>query len=130
MQSLPTEPGVYPIARRNALAPPYKQRASKTTITTTTMPTCGRASVQLDKINGRTASMAQVIGLNFARKLIHPGIAANGTKAELQNIIGSDRKPSTEKKSPWLLTEKAMAIEIAVNPTPNIMPISKIAAIP
>ena len=37
---------------------------------------------------------------------------AKGTRAELKKIIGSDRKPSTEKKSPWLFTEKAMAMEI------------------
>lgn len=74
--------------------------------------------------------MAHVIGLNFAMKLIQAGMAVNGTSAELKNIIGSERKPSTEKKSPWLLTENAMAIEIAVYPTPNIMPIIKIAAMP
>jgi hypothetical protein len=38
--------------------------------------------------------------LNFANRLIQPGMAVNGTKAELKNIIGSERKPSTEKKSP------------------------------
>ena len=69
-------------------------------MTTTTMATCGRASVQPDKINGRTASIAQVIGLKRARNPIHPGIASKGTKAELKNIIGSERKPRTEKKSP------------------------------
>src|SRR4029079_5859452 len=102
------------MARRKAFAPPYKQRASNTSITTTTIATCGSASLQFDRINGRTASMAQVIGLNFAKKLIQPGMAVKGTSAELKNIIGSERKPSTEKKSPWLLTENAIAIEIAV----------------
>src|SRR5918996_4986434 len=110
----------YPMARRNALAPPYRQSASKTLMTTTTIATCGSASLQLDRINGRTASMAHVMGLNRANRLIQAGIAANGTNAELKKIIGSERKPNTEKKSPWLFTENAMAIEIAVNPTPNI----------
>jgi hypothetical protein len=88
------------MARRKAFAPPYKQSASKMIMTTMTIATCGSASLQLDKISGRTASMAQVIGLNFAKKLIQPGMAAKGTNAELKNIIGSERKPSTEKKSP------------------------------
>ena len=88
------------MARLNAFAPPYKHSASNTTITTTTIATCGRASLQLDRINGRTASMAHVIGLNLANRLIQPGMAVNGTNAELKNIIGSERKPSTEKKSP------------------------------
>ena len=88
------------MARRNALAPPYRQRASNTSMTKTTIPTCGKASVQPDRINGRTASIAQVIGLNCARKLIQPGIAVNGTNAELRKIIGSERNPKTEKKSP------------------------------
>jgi hypothetical protein len=70
------------------------------TMTTTTIPTWGRASVQLERINGRTASMAQVIGLKRARNPIHAGIADKGTKAELKKIIGSERNPRTEKKSP------------------------------
>src|SRR5262249_28916392 len=94
------------------------------------MATFGNASLQLERISGRTASIAQVIGLNLAKKLIQPGIAANGTKAELKNIIGRDRKPSTEKKSPWLFTEKAIAIEIAVKPTPNIIPMNRMVATP
>ena len=74
--------------------------------------------------------MAQVIGLNWARNPIQPGMAARGTNAELKKIMGSERKPSTEKKSPWLLTENAMAIEMAVKPTPNIIPMNKIVATP
>ena len=69
-------------------------------MTTTTMPTWGRASVQPVRINGRTASIAQVIGLKRARNPIHAGIPAKGTKAELKKIIGRDRNPRTEKKSP------------------------------
>ena len=92
-------PRPYPMARRKALAPPYKHSASNTIITTTTIATCGSASLQLESISGRTASITQVIGLNFANRLIQPGMAVNGTKAELKNIIGSERKPSTEKKS-------------------------------
>jgi len=59
-----------------------------------------QASLQPERIKGRTASMAQVMGLNLARKLIHPGMAASGTSAELKKIIGKDKNPSTEKKSP------------------------------
>ena len=32
--------------------------------------------------------------------IIHPGIADRGTNAELRKIMGSERNPSTEKKSP------------------------------
>src|SRR3990167_3230382 len=100
------------MARRNALALPYRHTASKISMIITTIPIFGNASVQPDRISGRTASIAQVIGLNFARKLIQAGIACSGTSAELRKIIGSDRNPRTEKKSPWLLTEKASAIEM------------------
>ncbi len=67
---------------------------------TTTMATGPSASAQPDRISGRTASMAQVIGLNRASTLIQTGIADRGTSAELRKIIGSERNPSTEKKSP------------------------------
>ena len=65
-----------------------------------TSPTRGKASAQPDRIKGHTASMAHVIGLNQAKACIHPGMATSGTNAELRKIIGSERKPSTEKKSP------------------------------
>src|SRR5690242_15807669 len=68
--------------------------------------------------------------IKLRQKAHPPGIAAKGTKAELKNIIGRERKPSTEKKSPWLFTENAIAIEMAVKPTPNIIPINKMVAIP
>ena len=74
--------------------------------------------------------MAQVMGLNRASILIQAGIAAKGTNAELRKISGRERKPSAEKKSPWLFTEKAIAIEIAVNPTPKSMPIKRMTATP
>src|SRR5206468_9651167 len=54
----------------------------------------------------------------------------SGTSAVLRKIIGSDRKPSIEKKSPWLFTEKARAIEMAVRPTPNKSPIRMITTTP
>ena len=59
------------MARRNALAPPYRHSASNTSMTKTTIPTCGKASVQPDRINGRTASIAQVIGIELRQKA-HP----------------------------------------------------------
>ncbi len=74
--------------------------------------------------------MTQVIGFRKAMACIHPGMADRGTNAELRKIIGKDRKPSIEKKSPWLLTENAIAREMAVRPMPNIIPITKITAIP
>jgi hypothetical protein len=70
---------------------------------TITMPTRGKASAQPERIKGRTASMAHVIGLNKAKACIHPGMATSGTNAELKKIIGSERKPRTEKKSPLIL---------------------------
>ena len=81
------------MARRKAFAPPYKQSASNTSITTTTIATCGSASLQLDRINGRTASMAQVIGLNFAKKLIQPGMA-------VKVLEGKDLR--TRAHAPWV----------------------------
>ena len=46
------------------------------------MPTCGKASLHPNRIKGRTASMAQVMGLNCASTLIQPGMAVSGTSAE------------------------------------------------
>ena len=69
---------------------------------TITIPTLGRASAQPERISGRTASMAQVIGLNLAKKLIQPGIAASGTSAELKKIIGSETASGKETwEQPW-----------------------------
>src|SRR5437660_1606843 len=90
----------YPRVFWNALAAPQRQTASKTTITTTTIAMLGRAAVQPVRIKGRTASMAHVMGFRRASHDIHHGIAVNGTKAVLRKIIGSDRNPSIEKKSP------------------------------
>src|SRR2546428_12362716 len=87
------------------------------------MPIFGSAAAQPERIKGRTASMAHVIGLSCARTAIHFGMAANGTRAVLRKIIGRERKPSIEKKSPWLFTEKARAHEKAVQPAPNKKPI-------
>src|SRR3989449_4627041 len=96
----------------------------------TTMPIFGSAAAQPERINGRTASMAHVMGLSRARTAIHAGMAASGTSAVLRKIIGRERKPSIEKKSPWLFTEKARAMEMAVRPTPNKSPIRMITATP
>src|SRR3989441_12650172 len=94
------------------------------------MPIFGSAAAQPERISGRTASMAHVMGLSRARTAIQAGMAASGTSAVLRKIIGRERNPSIEKKSPWLLTEKARAIEKAVRPEPNRRPIRMITATP
>src|SRR3989454_12783886 len=101
----------YPRVRRKARAAPQRQIESKTVMIITTMPIFGSAAAQPERISGRTASMAHVIGLSRARTAIQAGMAASGTSAVLRKIIGRERKPSIEKKSPWLFTEKAKAME-------------------
>src|SRR2546422_6237891 len=48
----------------------------------TTMPIFGSAAAQPERISGRTASMAHVMGLSRARTAIHAGMAASGTRSE------------------------------------------------
>src|SRR3989442_3841231 len=94
----------YPSVRRKARAAPKRQIESKTVITITTMPIFGSAADQPERISGRTASIAHVIGLSRARTAIQAGMAASGPRAVLRKIIGRDRKPSIEKKYPWRFT--------------------------
>src|SRR2546427_13002215 len=89
----------------------------------TTMPIFGSAAAQPERISGRTASMAHVIGLRRARTAIHAGMAASGTSAVLRKIIGREGKPSIAQKSPWLFTEKGRAMEVAGRPTPDQKPV-------
>src|SRR2546427_13041418 len=97
----------YPRVRRKARAAPKRQIESKTVLTITTMPIFGSAAAQPERMSGRTASMAHVMGLSRARTAIHAGMAASGTSAVLRKIIGRETKPRIEKKTPSLFTVEA-----------------------
>ena len=103
-------PSTYPIARRKARAPPYRHRASNSTITPMTIPTWGKASAHPLEDQGPHGIDAQVMGLNWARKPIHPGMAVRAPTPSSKKIIGRRETQAPKKNrrgfsrktpSPW-----------------------------
>src|SRR2546426_6433219 len=96
----------YPSVRRKARAAPKRQIESKTVMTITTMPIFGSAAAQPERISGRTASMAHVMGLSRARTAIHAGMADSGTRAVLRKIIGRGRKARIHEEAKRLINQE------------------------